>query len=406
MKLKFNSVLNLILLNFVLTVVNVGISQNDIDLLIEWEQPQSITYDNSTFLVPTIKNQVLDGNKPNFFFRKEVGSNYKANLTLQILDVENATTIDEKYLKSQFINVDTLIYELKVVSSRTKKSIVLNLFPYVRQNGTLKKIKAVKIIQQNVSNSNVYAQKSFASSSVLQQGSGFWYKISVKNDGIHKIDKTFLEACGVDVENLNPDHIHIYGNGDGRLPELNNIPRSDDLVNNAIEVVGGNDGTFDDNDYILFHAWGPHRWSQNGVNAFDQDRNPYSDISCYFININSNVSPLRINSISSVAVPASHNVSTYSYYDVHEIDVVNIIGGGQRWYGEVFDTDLQRLINFNVPNIDNSVPANFEVSIASSAKNFTGTSHSYSINGNSLGSATTPNVTPSLVINVEGMVHR
>src|SRR5690606_25626855 len=175
----------------------------------------------------------LDGNKPNFFFRKEVGVNYKADLKLQIVDVENATSIEEKYLKSQFINVDSLEYDLKIVSSRSKKSIVLNLFPFVRQNGTLKKIKAVRIIQQNVSNTNVYTQKSFASSSVLQQGSGFWFKISVKEDGIHKIDKTFLESCGIDVENLNPNHIHIYGNGDGRLPELNSIPRSDDLVNNA-----------------------------------------------------------------------------------------------------------------------------------------------------------------------------
>lgn len=390
MKMKFNSVLNLLVFNFVLTLVNVGISQNDIDLIIEWEQPQSLTYDNSTFLIPKIKNQVLDGNKPNFFYRKEVGVNYKADLKLQLIDVENATSIDEKYLKSQFINVDSLKYDLKIVSSRSKKSIVLNLFPFVRQNGTLKKIKAVRIIQQNVSNSNVYAQKSFASSSVLQQGSGFWYKISVKNDGIHKIDKAFLESCGIDVENLNPNHIHIYGNGDGRLPELNSIPRSDDLVNNAIEVVGGNDGTFDDDDYILFHAWGPHRWSQSGVNAFNQDRNPYSDISCYFININPNEPPLRINSVSSTVVSVTHNVSTYSYYDVHEVDVVNIIGGGQRWYGEVFDTDLQRLISFNVPNIDNTTPANFEVSIASSAKNLSGTSHSYSINGNSIGSFNLP----------------
>jgi len=389
MKIKFSSILIIILINFSMTTVNVGFCQEEELLIIEWDQPQSLMYDNNNFIVPKIKNQILDGNKPNFFFRKEVNSNFNSNLSLEIISLENATSVDEKYLSNQFLVVDTLKYELKVVADRSKKSIILNLFPFVKENGILKRITSVKIIQTNISNVQ-YNEKDFVANSVLRPGSGFWYKISVKNDGIHKIDKAFLESCGIDVENLNPDHIHIYGNGDGRLPELNSIPRSDDLVNNVIEIVGGGDGSFDDDDYILFHAWGPHRWSQSGINSFNQDRNIYSDISCYFINVNGNEAPLRIATTSSVVVPTTHNVSTYSYYDAHEIDATNIIGGGQRWYGELFDTDLQRVINFSVPNIDNTNPANFEISIASSAKSALGTSHSYSVNGTSIGSFTLP----------------
>lgn len=389
MKVKFSSVLMIMLFGCFVMAVNIGFSQNDEVLIIEWESPKTLIYDNNNFIVPSIKNQILDGNKPNFFFRKEVSSNYKANLSLELVSFENATSIDEKYLKSQFISVEGLNYDLKVVSNRSEKSIVLNLFPFLRENGQLKRITAVKILESNISNAPVFQEKDFVANSVLQVGSGFWYKISVKNDGIHKIDKAFLEGCGIDVDNLNPNHIHIYGNGDGRLPELNSIPRSDDLVNNAIEIIGDGDGVFDEDDYILFNAWGPHRWYQNGV-GFNQDKNIYSDVSCYFININSNVPPIRINSISSLIVPATYNVSTYSYYDVHEIDAVNIIGGGQRWYGELFDTNLQGLINFTVPNIDNTVPANFEISIATNAKTNIGTSHSYSINGTTIASSTLP----------------
>lgn len=370
--------------------VNIGFSQNEEVLVIDWEEPELLTYDNNNFIVPKIKNQILDGNKPNYFFRKQVNSNFKANLSLEIVSFESASNIDEKYLKSQFISVDSLKYELKVVSNRSSKSIVLNLFPFIRENGELKRITAIKILQSNISNSPTYLEKSFVANSVLQPGSGAWYKISIKEDGIYKLDKAFLESFGIDVDNLNPNHIHIYGNGDGRLPELNSDSRSDDLINNSIEIIGGNDGVFDDGDYILFQGWGPHRWSQNGLNAFNQDRNIYSDISCYFININSNVLPLRVSSVSSVSTPATHSVSTYSYYNIHEVDAVNLVGGGQRWYGELFDTELQRLVNFNVPNIDNTSPANFEVSIVSSAKNSLGTSHSYSINGTSIGSFTLP----------------
>ncbi|MEJ6583429.1 MAG: type IX secretion system sortase PorU [Crocinitomicaceae bacterium] len=392
MKMKVNNFFNtaLLLFNFIVLVVNAGFSQNEDVIFIEWGEPRSIMYDNKIFNIPTLINQTLDGNKPNFFFRKEVGLNFKANLSLEILSTSDASSIDKSYLNGQYISAGSLSYELSVVSDRSNKSIVLNLFPFIKENGVLKRITSVKIIQSNITNAMQYQPKSFAASSVLKPGSGFWYKISVNTDGIHKIDKAFLESCGIDVDNLNPDHIHIYGNGDGRLPELNSVPRSDDLVNNSIYIKGGADGVFDQDDYILFYAWGPHRWSQSSSVTFNQDRNIYSDISCYFININSTLLPLRILPVSSTVVPATHNVSTYSYHDVHELDALNILGGGQRWYGELFDTEMQRVINFSVPNIDNTTPASFEASIASNAKASSGTSHSYSVNGTIIGSSTLP----------------
>lgn len=390
MKIKNYCIATLCLVVFSVLLVNNGFSQVEEIVNIEWVESKTITYDNKTFVIPSMKNQILDGNKPNFHFRKEVGDNFNANLSLEIVNFSNATSADINYLASQYIPVDSLRFDLSVVSNRSEKSIVLNLFPFVKQNGVVKRITAVKIIQSAVTNSMQYQLKSFAASSVLGAGSGLWYKISVKNDGVHKIDKPFLKSCGISTEGLDPNHIHIYGNGDGRLPELNSIPRTDDLVNNSIYIEGDGDGVFDDEDYILFYAWGPHRWSQSSDSTFNQDRNPYSDISCYFININSNQLPQRILPVSSSTLPSTHTVTSYSHYDVHEIDAVNLVSGGQRWYGELFDTDLQRLINFNVPNIVNTAPVYFEGSIASSAKSSSGTSVSYSVNGTPIGASVLP----------------
>ena len=50
----------------------------------------------------------------------------------------------------------------------------------------------------------------------------------------------------MNVESLNPNHIHIYGNGDGMLPESNSVPRTDDLAQNAIQYVGNSDNSFDE----------------------------------------------------------------------------------------------------------------------------------------------------------------
>ena len=41
---------------------------------------------------------------------------------------------------------------------------------------------------------------------------------------------------------------------------MNRDFRYDDLQENAIFIKGEEDGVFDDNDYILFYAKGPHDW--------------------------------------------------------------------------------------------------------------------------------------------------
>jgi hypothetical protein len=48
------------------------------------------------------------------------------------------------------------------------------------------------------------------------------------------------------------------------LPEFNQDPRYNALQENAIQVVGEDDGVWNDNDYALFYAQGP-----NGYNLYD-----------------------------------------------------------------------------------------------------------------------------------------
>lgn len=359
-------------------------------LTLEWETERVIQFDNSTYHVPSIKGQELDGNRPNYFLRKPANLKLYNSVSLQLIDTEPATQKEINYLASQHIEVDSLSYHLSISNSNTEKHVVLNLFPFLKNGNAIERIKRVKLVYSKIPAPSVAAKRDFVANSVLQQGSGFWYKISVREDGVYKIDKAFLESCGIDVSSLNPQHINIYGNGDGRLPELNSKPRTDDLAKNAIYIEGESDGVFDEDDYLLFYGWGPHRWYANGLTDFYQDRNPYSDVSCYFININPSASPLRVSSIPNSAGPATHSVTSYSYFTVHEQDAVSLVNGGQRWYGELFDTQLQRTINFSIPNIVSSAPATFRVSLASSANSNTGTAQKYSVNGQVLANELLP----------------
>ena len=64
--------------------------------------------------------------------------------------------------------------------------------------------------------------------------SGDFYRIEIKETGIFKIDKNFLNSAGINTSNIDPRTIKIYGNGGRELPYLNSAPVTEDLIQNQI----------------------------------------------------------------------------------------------------------------------------------------------------------------------------
>lgn len=377
-------------------------AQEKIDLQIEWTTPVKLSFEDQLIIAPAISGQPLDNGKPIFSWKKKVKSD-DFELSLNEFSSSPAPQEDLNYLKRLSISIpEVLDLQMKVTNAAKEHYAVLYLFPYLNIEGVIHRITAVSV-DLNPLNKGAVHQKSFLSNSVLQSGSGSWYKINVKKDGIYKIDKAFLESCGISTAGLDPNSINIFGNGDGRLPELNSVPRTDDLAKNAIIVVGDADGTFDENDYILFYGWGPSRWSANGLAEMDQLKNIYSDNSFYFININPSESPLRLTTLTDDSNPSTHTVTDYSYCDVYENDLVNLVKGGQRWYGELFDTELVRTFNFSVPNIVSTSPAFFQTAIATNSSSSSGTNQQYSVNGTVLSTSILPNVSGDYVQSTKSM---
>src|SRR3989339_364600 len=69
--------------------------------------------------------------------------------------------------------------------------------------------------------------KAQTTTSVLSEGN--WYKIAVTETGIYKISFSYLQTLGINPASINPQHIKLFGNGPGMLPELNSASRPDDL---------------------------------------------------------------------------------------------------------------------------------------------------------------------------------
>ncbi len=369
----------------------------EINISLNWNGQREIEFQEEAFLVPDFENSEFDQGRIVYYHTEKL-KNEKFSMQMKGYETSPAQKSDEEYLNRFAIEVgDKPLIDYKVSQSGKEYFACAYVFPFVRENGQLKRIISVQFDLMQVENVPVSQAKDFATSSVLQEGSGTWYKISVSRSGIHKIDKAFLESCGINTTGLNPAHINIYGNGEGRLPEVNSVFRTDDLAKNAIFIQGEDDGSFDDSDYILFYAEGPHRWFANGTTHFDQVRNIYSDLSYYFINVNSNEIPLRIEDLPQSDDAPTETVNTYSYFDIYENDLVSLVKGGQRWYGELFDTELERNFTFNVPNILVSSPVELRTAIATNARSSAGTQQRYFVNGTLIDASALPAVSNDYV---------
>ncbi|RYY10381.1 MAG: hypothetical protein EOO04_36965, partial [Chitinophagaceae bacterium] len=84
------------------------------------------------------------------------------------------------------------------------------------------------------------AQRQYKPSSVLSNG--IFYKIGISAPGIYKLDIPFLNGLGLNTSNIPSSAIRLFGNGGTMLGEANNASWTDDLTENAIQVVDGNDG--------------------------------------------------------------------------------------------------------------------------------------------------------------------
>ena len=301
-------------------------------------------------MAPNFEKVHYDNGIPKYYSKRILKQKGLKLESVQFI-TESALKSDEKYFHElrNYNNENSI--EVKFTYSGHKPFLVISGIPFIKEAGKLKRITSIKI---KAFKEVLSVNKDFVTESVLQNGSGEWFKIALQNDGIYKINYDFLAAMGIDMSNLNPRDVHVFGNGDGKLPELNSVYRTDDLVQNSVQYFGADDNVFNQNDFILFYGWGPNRWRANGTEEFEQVKNIYSDYSYYFININSERASAEITTKPIITDAPDETIAVYDYRACYENDLISLIGGGQRWYGELFDIDLEQTFNFSIPNIANS----------------------------------------------------
>ncbi len=198
----------------------------------------------------------------------------------------------------------------------------------------------------------IYAQRQYATNSVLSTGD--WYKIGIVKEGVYKIDISFLSQLGININQLNSSSIKLYGNGGRELPEDNSISRTDDLIENAIEVYDDGDGILNGNDYLLFYAPGPDNWKYDSTDMmFRHQKNLINDTCYYFLTIKSNGKRIALNN----NLTPNNIVTHYDERLFHENDNTTILNSGKNWYGEGFNNNQStQSFSFILSDIESGTP--------------------------------------------------
>lgn len=272
---------------------------------------------------------------------------------------------------------DDVIPDVQTGISRQTAYTTVNLIPIRKTGGGYEKLVSFTFkfhaTGKKISEKNSAA--TWASHSVL--ASGKWYKVAVKEDGIYKLDYNFFRQLGFDMTTLDPRKIRVFGNGTGMLPEANSSSRPDDLVENAIEVIGETDGVFNPSDYVLFYGRSPDRWEFNPLTSrYQHSKHLYHDYNYYFITADYTTgTPKRIQSNASLTPqPGDFIVTTVDHLAFHHNNLKNFIKSGRHAWGETFDINLTQTFGFNVPSVSVTEPVWYNINFmarSTSPSNFT-----------------------------------
>lgn len=143
-----------------------------------------------------------------------------------------------------------------------------------------------------------------------------WVRIELLTEGIYKFGWLEFNAAGIDPLSVDPDQIRLFYGGGRELPLSNFDPRPQ-MFEIPVKILGGEDGQFDNGDYVVFYADAVDSWEYSDTySRFQHYRNHYTDRNIYWLTTGGSFSgpALRLTAVDGtpagpydVAVDASRS---------------------------------------------------------------------------------------------------
>ncbi|WP_392436556.1 type IX secretion system sortase PorU [Cruoricaptor ignavus] len=329
---------------------------------IQWGEPRIADFGSTKRTYPDFKNEGYDSDGINVYL------NYKAA-------VENPVVQNPVWEKTEEVydlrieesgDAPAGIYPYTTFAAAGSAKTIIRIPTYKFENGQAFRLKSFVINKDESKSANSETAKRLGTGRAkVDYGNPFasqntFYKIRVDKSGVFKITKKFLQEMGINTNSVNPKNLHIYGNGGAMLPEYNADFQYPALQEAAIQVVGEDDGKWDDGDYALFYAQGPdafnlYRNSSNQSPAartetrFDASRhikNIYEDAAYYFISFDG-IPGKRIPEVQSPA--GGENITRYDDYQFINNDKLNLMRLGRVWVEEAVRNEKKISFKLRTP---------------------------------------------------------
>ena len=341
---------NLLLLALLLPVISHAQVQF-INRAINWGKPDISVVNDSVIRRISFDGCYFPSSQSLPFWNESFFSgNFSENINLDQCVFAPLSPAENSLIKESILAIPShMTYSAKRVISRKQYGVHVEILPFITDSASRQVMKLIsfRIKFVEAGKEAEVASRNYAANSVLSNGN--WYKLAVTQTGIYHLEYSDLVAMGIDPATINPARIGIYGRGGVMLPESNAEPRADDLPENAIEVTGQTDGSFDPGDEILFYAQGPVSWNFNSSRQFwEHTSHLYADTICYFLTTDRG-SGKRIGAKVSSSEAETDTITSYDYYTTYDENNLNLIKSGRLWFAQVFDVITDRSYSFDVP---------------------------------------------------------
>ncbi|MGB0429583.1 MAG: C25 family cysteine peptidase, partial [Bacteroidia bacterium] len=295
------------------------------------------------------------GQLPTFIKRIESKNGLKPIVKLQILKTRTVNNDANTLKYFEFIE-----NEFKTLTSKAYANgapvYFYSLTPLRKNGNQIELIDDFNLeitwIADDNTNGNLARKRSNKIDSKLR--SGTWHKISVTQNGIYKLDKSFFDKNDIDISGTDVNKIAVFGYGGRELPMLNSADRPEDIAQIPSKSFGLTDGSFDNGDYIIFYAQGPLTWQLNNKGTFyKHEKHAYADDIQYFVGIGEH-SREEPTSLPELSGNSDVLIDEYDYLYVHHIDQLTDISKnvktGKEWFGEEFNFNTKQ--EFDLGTID------------------------------------------------------
>ncbi len=235
-----------------------------------------------------------------------------------------------------------------VVGDRGKYFLQYMFNPFYIKDGVTYKIDSYQIHYQ-------LSPRFEKSSSLLKSAvtsplaSGKWAKVKLDKSGVYKITGADLKSYGFSSVST----VRIFGDNGGLLPLDNADGLQPYMPEVPLYVSDGGDGTFDDNDYVLFYGQNPHTISYSQTSkSYKHLNNCYTESANFLITVNNGI-PKRISSVDYSSLVSDIRLDYFEDVQLYEVNDTNIVLSGR----EFFQSAGNRTYEFNFPNYLNYLPS-------------------------------------------------